>query len=116
MPRRWRAARQRDHDAEVVIRLGPDDAGAVYWRRQGDGNSLLQLIDQVSLYSLRTYLAGSDKISVFHNRDDLMLSPGDLGFLRRTFGERMTLFPRGGHCGNLNYRVNTQAMLEFFRG
>ena len=22
----------------------------------------------------------------------------------------------GGHCGNLNYRVNADAMLEFFRG
>lgn len=86
-----------------------------YWREQDDGNSLLQMIDQVSLYSLRTYLAGSDKIAVFHNRDDLILGPGDLGFLRRTLGERLTLFPRGGHCGNLNYRVNTQAMLEFFR-
>ena len=86
-----------------------------YWRRQGDGKSLLQMIDQVSLYSLRTYLAGSDKIRVFHNRDDLILSPGDLGFLRRTFGERLTLFPYGGHCGNMNYRVNTQAMLEFLR-
>jgi len=85
-----------------------------YWRAQGDGDSLLQMIDQVSLYSLRTYLAGSDKIAVFHNRDDLILGPGDLGFLRRTLGERLTLFPRGGHCGNLNYRVNTQAMLEFF--
>ncbi|MOA13340.1 hypothetical protein D3C78_1333890 [compost metagenome] len=39
-----------------------------------------------------------------------------MGFLRRTFGERLTLFPRGGHCGNLNYRVNAQDMLAFFRG
>ena len=36
--------------------------------------------------------------------------------LRRTFGERMTLYPRGGHCGNLTYRVNAHDMLEFFRG
>ncbi len=51
-----------------------------------------------------------------HNADDLILGRGDLGFLRRTFGERLTLYPRGGHCGNLNYRVNGDAMLEFFRG
>ena len=50
------------------------------------------------------------------NADDLILGRGDLGFLRRTFGERLTLYPRGGHCGNLNYRVNGDAMLEFFRG
>ena len=86
-----------------------------YWRSQGGGDNLRQLIDQVSLYSLRDYLAGSAKIAVFHNRDDLILGPGDLGFLRRTFERRLTLFPRGGHCGNMNYRVNTQAMLEFFR-
>lgn len=86
-----------------------------FWRQHDGGGSVLQLIDQVSLYSLRSYLARSDKIAVFHNRDDLILGPGDLGFLRQTFGERLTLFPRGGHCGNMGYRVNTQAMLEFFR-
>lgn len=86
-----------------------------FWRRQTDGGSVLQLIDQISLYSLRGYLAASAKIAVLHNRDDMILGPGDLGFLRQTFGERLTLFPHGGHCGNLLYRVNTEAMLEFFR-
>ena len=86
-----------------------------FWRKLDGGGSLLQLIDQTSLYALQDYLAGSAKIAVFHNRDDLILGPGDLGFLRRTLGARLTLFPRGGHCGNMNYRVNTQAMLEFFR-
>ncbi|MNP85317.1 hypothetical protein D3C76_1850040 [compost metagenome] len=51
-----------------------------------------------------------------HNADDLILGPGDLGFLRRTLGDRLTVYPHGGHCGNLNYRVNGDAMLEFFRG
>ena len=48
--------------------------------------------------------------------DDLILGPGDIGFLRKTFGDRLTLYPHGGHCGNLNYRVNSEDMLEFFRG
>jgi hypothetical protein len=86
-----------------------------FWRQRKRGDSMLQLIDQVSLYSLRNYLAASAKIAVFHNRDDLILGPGDLGFLRQTFDERLTLFPRGGHCGNMDYRFTTQAMLEFFR-
>ena len=34
--------------------------------------------------------------------------------LRKTFGDRLTVYPHGGHCGNLNYRVNANAMLEFF--
>ncbi len=86
-----------------------------FWQERDGGGSLLELIDQISLYALEDYLAGSAKIGVFHNRDDLILGAGDLGFLRRTFGARLTLFPHGGHCGNMNYVVNTQAMLEFFR-
>ncbi len=86
------------------------------WRAQYDGGSLTQLIQQVSLYALEDYLRQSPKIAIMHNADDLILGEGDLGFLRRTFGDRLTLYPRGGHCGNLNYRVNTQHMLEFFRG
>ena len=86
------------------------------WRARTDGGSVLQLIDQVSLYALKDYLHDSPKIAVMHNADDVILGPGDLGFLRRTFGDRLTVYPLGGHCGNLNYRVNSDAMLEFFRG
>ncbi|GGK43602.1 serine/threonine protein kinase [Pseudomonas koreensis] len=85
-------------------------------RARTDGGSLLQLIDQVSLYALKDYLHDSPKIAVMHNADDVILGPGDLGFLRKTFGDRLTVYPLGGHCGNLNYRVNSDAMLEFFRG
>lgn len=49
-----------------------------------------------------------------HNADDPILGPGDLGYLRRTFGSRLTVYPYGGHCGNLDYRVNAADMLEFF--
>jgi len=86
------------------------------WRAQYDGGSLAQLVQQVSLYALEDYLRQSPKIAVMHNADDFILGPGDIGFLRRTLGERLTLYPRGGHCGNLEYRVNAEHMLEFFRG
>ncbi|MCA5973475.1 MULTISPECIES: serine/threonine protein kinase [Pseudomonas] len=86
------------------------------WRARTDGGSLLQLVDQVSLYALKDYLHSNTKIAVMHNADDVILGSGDLGFLRKTFGDRLTVYPYGGHCGNVNYRVNTDAMLEFFRG
>ncbi|KTB82507.1 serine/threonine protein kinase [Pseudomonas syringae ICMP 13102] len=86
------------------------------WRARTDGGSLLQLVDQVSLYALKDYLHSNTKIAVMHNADDVILGSGDLGFLHKTFGDRLTVYPYGGHCGNLNYRVNTDAMLEFFRG
>ncbi|MHA5643360.1 alpha/beta fold hydrolase family protein [Pseudomonas aeruginosa] len=84
------------------------------WRARYDGGSLTQLVNQVSLYKLQDYLHDSPKIAVMHNADDVILGPGDLGFLRRTFGERLTVYPYGGHCGNLNYKVNAQDMLDFF--
>lgn len=86
------------------------------WRARTGGNSLTQLVNEVSLYALTDYLKDSSKIAVMHNADDVILGPGDLGYLRRTFGERLTVYPYGGHCGNLNYRVNADDMLEFFRG
>ena len=106
----FKRALQCDFDCYMAEQLMP------HWRQQTGGGSLPQLIDQVSLYALASYLKSSNKIAVMHNADDLILGPGDIGFLRRTFGERLTLYPLGGHCGNLNYRVNSDAMLEFFRG
>lgn len=106
----FRRALLCDFDCYITQQLIP------MWRAQQDGGSMAQLIDQVSLYALEDYMRNNPKIGVMHNADDIILGPGDLGFLRRTFGDRMKLYPRGGHCGNLTYRVNAQDMLEFFRG
>nr|MBO2509244.1 serine/threonine protein kinase [Gammaproteobacteria bacterium] len=106
----FRRALQCDFDCYIREQLLP------MWRVQTNGNSLMQMVDQVSLYALEDYLRRSGKILVMHNADDIILGPGDLGFLRRALGERLILYPRGGHCGNLNYRVNANDMLEFLRG
>lgn len=105
-----RRAMQCDFDCYMTEQVIP------MWRARTDGGSVLQLIDQASLYALKDYLHSSEKIAVMHNADDVILGPGDLGFLRKTFGDRLTVYPFGGHCGNLNYRVNADAMLEWFRG
>jgi hypothetical protein len=86
------------------------------WQQSNKHGTLEQLDQQISLYALEDYLKTNTKIAVMTNADDLILGPGDLTFLRRTFAERLTVYPLGGHCGNLDYRVNTDAMLEFFRG
>ncbi|SFO86615.1 serine/threonine protein kinase [Pseudomonas borbori] len=106
----FKRALQCDFDCYISEQLIP------MWRDRHNGGSITQMMDQVSLYAVEDYLKNSSKIAVMHNADDLILGPGDLGFLRRTLGERLTIYPFGGHCGNLNYRVNSDAMLEFFRG
>ncbi|WP_324733956.1 alpha/beta fold hydrolase family protein [Pseudomonas paeninsulae] len=106
----FKRALQCDFDCYITEQLIP------MWRARLNGGSITQMIDQVSLYAVEDYLKNSSKIAVMHNADDLILGPGDLGFLRKTLGDRLTVYPFGGHCGNLNYRVNSDAMLEFFRG
>jgi Alpha/beta hydrolase family len=78
------------------------------------GLSEAELARQSSLRSLADYLAQTPKIGVFTNADELILSADDRAFLRKTFGRRATIFPRGGHLGNLLYRENVRAMLAFF--
>lgn len=85
-----------------------------FWRSHFSGTDLPQLVHDSSLYALADYLKNSPKIGVMTNADDLILGPGDLRFLRQTFGQRLTVYPLGGHLGNLNYRVNVGDMLEFF--
>jgi predicted alpha/beta-hydrolase family hydrolase len=71
-----------------------------------------EFIDSISLESIADYLAGSDKIRVMHNADDIILEPGEIDFFPRVFGERATIYPHGGHCGNINYRDNVAHMVS----
>ena len=54
---------------------------------------------------LRTYEAGlraNPDIRVIVNQNDFLLSDEDLAWLRATFApEQLTVFPQGGHLGNL---------------
>ena len=68
-----------------------------------------------SLESIAPFLRESTNIAVMTNADDPILTPDNLGFLKRTFNGRLTLYPAGGHCGNIRYRDNVAAMLDFFR-
>ena len=72
------------------------------------------LIQASSLYALTDYLKASSKMGVMHNADDIILGQGDLDFLQRNFAERFTLYPYGGHLGNLAYPDNAADILEFF--
>jgi hypothetical protein len=67
-----------------------------------------------SLEAIEPFLRGHDGIAVMTNADDPILTDENFDFLESTFGPRLTLYPAGGHCGNLRYRDNIAAMLDFF--
>jgi hypothetical protein len=73
-----------------------------------------QLIKTLSLRSIDGYLRNSEKFGLIHNEDDVILLPGEIDYLRDLFGNRATIFPHGGHCGNMAYPDNVSVMVGFF--
>jgi hypothetical protein len=74
-----------------------------------------EMIQRLSLYPIEEYLRNSPKIGLIGNEDDIILLPGEIDYLRDVFGNRATIFPRGGHCGNMAYPPNVKAMVGFFQ-
>jgi len=72
-------------------------------------------IEIVSLHTIEAYLRNSPKIGLMGNEDDLILTSGDLAFLKNVFGSRAQIYPYGGHCGNMSYTENVEHMLNFFK-
>jgi predicted alpha/beta-fold hydrolase len=73
-----------------------------------------QLVFNSSLFSIENYLRESDKIGLITNADDLILDKGEVAYLKSIFRTRAMIYPRGGHCGNMEYRDNVAYMINFF--
>ena len=71
-------------------------------------------IAAISLQEIADYLSTAEKISVMHNADDIILEPGEINFFPEVFGDRATIYPIGGHCGNMNYKDNVAHMVATF--
>jgi pimeloyl-ACP methyl ester carboxylesterase len=74
-----------------------------------------QLFHNITLTSISDYLKNSPKIGMMTNEDDIILAPGEVDFLRKTFGDRAQIYPKGGHCGNMEYPDNVTYMVNFFK-
>ena len=87
-----------------------------YYKKDYPDMSRDEFISAVSLTSIADYLRESENITVMHNQDDIILEPGEIEFFNEVFGERATIYPYGGHCGNMNYTENVAHMLATFTG
>jgi predicted alpha/beta-fold hydrolase len=74
-----------------------------------------QMVERESLYEIADWLRNTPKIGVITNEDDIILGPGEVAFLEETFGDRATIFPTGGHCGNMSQRDYVAKVVEFFK-
>lgn len=86
-----------------------------YCKEQTPGLTEEELIEQLSLRSIEPFLLRSRSVYLLHNADDLILATGEIDYLRKVFGHRARIYPRGGHCGNIEHRDNVADLLAIFR-
>ena len=91
-----------------------DELFLPFFQSREPGLTRQELIDRQSLASIEPYLVKAKKIGMFHNADDVIMAPGELQYLIRILGPRATIYPTGGHCGNMDYRENVADMIDFF--
>ena len=60
-------------------------------------------------------LSWNPRIRVVTNRNDVILNPGDVAFLQRTFGSNLSLHDVGGHLGNLWQPKVQRALMDDLR-
>jgi hypothetical protein len=68
-----------------------------------------------SLYAIQDYLETTQNIAVFHNQDDIILEKGEIDFFPKVFGSRATIFPYGGHLGNMEFKENMAMIVGYFK-
>jgi hypothetical protein len=86
-----------------------------FYLQTGPDISFDELARRNSLWALGDYLRQADNIGLMHNEDDILINEEELDFLRRVFGGRAQIYPKGGHVGNLLYRDNAAYVIDFFR-
>ncbi|ASP46404.1 hypothetical protein [Cognaticolwellia beringensis] len=74
------------------------------------------LIQRYSLHAIEDYLKNSEKIYLVTNQDDIILQAGEVEYLQEIFAERAKIFPRGGHCGNLDRLSFVEHLHATFQG
>ena len=72
-----------------------------YYRQHYPTLTRQQIIDAASLESIAPFLSQAANVGLVTSKDDIILAPGDVDFLQRTFGDRATFFDYGGHCGSM---------------
>ena len=90
--------------------------GYPFYNKLRDGNfNLEDLKKEANLNIIDEYLRNSDKIVAVTNKDELILSEEDFTYLKNTFKDRIIVYPKGGHCGNMFYKENVDIMLNYIK-
>lgn len=81
--------------------------------KYGKDLALKDFLEKSKMSYIEEYLKTSDKIAVVTNADELILDQRDIEYLKKTFKNRILIYPYGGHCGNMFFTPNVEIMLNF---
>ena len=87
--------------------------GFPYYKKHNKDLTTENLKEKASLRVIEDYLRTSPKIAAVTNADELILDEKDFAFLKDVFKDRLIIYPKGGHCGNMFYKENVDVMLKF---
>ena len=87
--------------------------GFPYYKKHNKDYAIEDLKREASLKVIEDYLRTSPKIAAVTNADELILNEKDFVFLKDVFKDRLVIYPKGGHCGNMFYKENVDVMLKF---
>lgn len=86
-----------------------------YYANRGIGAS--EILHEADLRNQSSQLRKNRKVRVISNRNDFLLGPDDAAWLKSTFrGKKLTMFPNGGHLGNLSSPPMRAAILQSLKG
>jgi pimeloyl-ACP methyl ester carboxylesterase len=84
-------------------------------RRSDNPEINLETLDKkTSIKSIKSALENNPTVFLMHNLDDILVSAEEIAYLEKIFGKRATIYPHGGHLGNLWYSTNKKHILEVF--
>ena len=87
--------------------------GFPYYKKYNKDFTIEDLKKEASLRVIEDYLRTSPKIAAVTNADELILNEKDIDYLKDIFKDRLVIYPKGGHCGNMFYKENVDVMLKF---
>ena len=87
--------------------------GFPYYKKYNKDFSIEDLKREASLRVIEDYLRTSPKIAAVTNADELILNEKDINYLKDVFKDRLVIYPKGGHCGNMFYKENVDVMVKF---
>ncbi|HEY9036106.1 MAG TPA: hypothetical protein VIM96_05275 [Pseudomonadales bacterium] len=74
------------------------------------------IIRNTSLHAIEDFMVSNPNIHIATNRDEVILADGELAYMESVMGDKITVYPTGGHCGNIDYTVNARDMVAFLKG